>query len=73
MVQVGDEIEVYILRLDHKRKRVSLSLKRTIVSLNYLIEQLSAHPSELFFGEPAKPRVVPETPEKKGGGVDHVQ
>jgi len=27
-VQVGDEIEVYILRLDHKRKRISLSLKR---------------------------------------------
>jgi small subunit ribosomal protein S1 len=28
VVQVGDEIEVYVLRLDHKRKRIGLSLKR---------------------------------------------
>ena len=28
VLQVGDEIEVYILGLDHKRKRISLSLKR---------------------------------------------
>jgi small subunit ribosomal protein S1 len=28
VVQVGDEIEVYVLNLDHKRKRISLSLKR---------------------------------------------
>jgi len=28
VVQAGDEIEVYVLRLDHERKRISLSLKR---------------------------------------------
>ncbi len=28
VLQVGDEIDVYILRLDHERKRISLSLKR---------------------------------------------
>jgi len=28
VLQVGDEIEVYVLNLDHKRKRISLSLKR---------------------------------------------
>jgi small subunit ribosomal protein S1 len=28
VVSVGDEIEVYILRLDHDRKRIGLSLKR---------------------------------------------
>lgn len=28
VVEPGDEIEVYILRLDHKRKRIGLSLKR---------------------------------------------
>jgi small subunit ribosomal protein S1 len=28
VVQEGDEIEVYVLRLDHKRKRIGLSLKR---------------------------------------------
>jgi small subunit ribosomal protein S1 len=28
VVQVGDEVDVYILRLDHQRKRISLSLKR---------------------------------------------
>jgi len=28
VVQVGDEVDVYILRLDHERKRISLSLKR---------------------------------------------
>jgi small subunit ribosomal protein S1 len=29
VLQVGDEIDVYVLRLDHKRKRIGLSLKRT--------------------------------------------
>lgn len=28
VVQVGDEVDVYVLKLDHKRKRISLSLKR---------------------------------------------
>jgi small subunit ribosomal protein S1 len=28
LLQVGDEIEVYILRLDYERKRIGLSLKR---------------------------------------------
>jgi small subunit ribosomal protein S1 len=28
VVQVGDEIEVYVLRLDHERNRIGLSLKR---------------------------------------------
>jgi small subunit ribosomal protein S1 len=28
VVQVGDEIEAYVLRLDHRRKRIGLSLKR---------------------------------------------
>ena len=28
VVQVGDEVEVYVLHLDHERKRISLSLKR---------------------------------------------
>ncbi len=28
VLQVGDEVEVYVLRLDHKRKRIGLSLKR---------------------------------------------
>jgi small subunit ribosomal protein S1 len=28
VLQVGDEIEVYVLRLDYERKRISLSLKR---------------------------------------------
>jgi small subunit ribosomal protein S1 len=28
VLQTGDEIEVYVLRLDHQRRRISLSLKR---------------------------------------------
>jgi small subunit ribosomal protein S1 len=28
VVQVGDDLKVYVLRLDHKRKRIGLSLKR---------------------------------------------
>jgi small subunit ribosomal protein S1 len=28
VLQVGDEVEVYVLRLDHERKRIGLSLKR---------------------------------------------
>ncbi|MDY7040717.1 MAG: S1 RNA-binding domain-containing protein [Chloroflexota bacterium] len=28
VLQVGDEIDVYVLRLDHERKRIGLSLKR---------------------------------------------
>lgn len=28
VVQVGDEVKVYVLRLDYKRKRIALSLKR---------------------------------------------
>ncbi|HRV95575.1 MAG TPA: S1 RNA-binding domain-containing protein [Anaerolineae bacterium] len=45
-VQVGDEIDVYILDLDHKRKRINLSLKRlkpnpwNEVAENYKVEQL---------------------------------
>jgi small subunit ribosomal protein S1 len=46
VVQVGDEIDVYVLRLDHKRKRIGLSLKRLqpdpwdLVDLNYTEGQL---------------------------------
>lgn len=45
-MQVGDEIDVYILDLDHKRKRINLSLKRlkpnpwNEVAENYKVEQL---------------------------------
>jgi len=43
---VGDEIEVYVLRLDHERQRIGLSLKRLqpdpwgLVDLNYTEGQL---------------------------------
>jgi small subunit ribosomal protein S1 len=46
VLRVGDEIEVYILRLDHERKRISLSLKRlqpnpwTLVQQTLTVEQL---------------------------------
>ncbi len=46
ILQVGDEIDVYILRLDHERKRVGLSLKRlqpnpwTLVDETYTLDQL---------------------------------
>jgi small subunit ribosomal protein S1 len=46
VLQVGDEIDVYVLRLDHERKRIGLSLKRlqpdpwTLVDETYTIDQL---------------------------------
>jgi small subunit ribosomal protein S1 len=46
ILQVGDEIDVYILHLDHKRKRIGLSLKRlqpnpwNIVQETYTVDQL---------------------------------
>lgn len=46
VVKGGDEINVYILELDHKRKRINLSLKRlkanpwNEVAENYSVEQL---------------------------------
>jgi small subunit ribosomal protein S1 len=40
VVQVGDEIEVYILRLDYKRKRISLSLKRLQPSPWELVDEI---------------------------------
>ncbi len=46
VVQVGDEIDVYVLNLDYKRKRINLSLKRLqpnpwqLVEENYAAGQL---------------------------------
>ncbi len=46
VVQVGDELDVYVLHLDHKRKRIGLSLKRlepypwNLVDVNYSEGQL---------------------------------
>ncbi|NIN70318.1 MAG: S1 RNA-binding domain-containing protein, partial [Anaerolineae bacterium] len=46
VLQVGDEIDVYVLRLDHERKRIGLSLKRlqpnpwTLVDETYTVDQL---------------------------------
>jgi small subunit ribosomal protein S1 len=46
VLQVGDEIDVYVLRLDHERKRIGLSLKQlqpdpwTLVDETYTIDQL---------------------------------
>jgi small subunit ribosomal protein S1 len=46
VLQVGDEIKVYVLRLDYERKRIGLSLKRlqpdpwSWVELNYVEGQL---------------------------------
>lgn len=46
VLQVGDEIDVYVLRLDHERKRIGLSLKRlqpnpwTLVDQTYTVNQL---------------------------------
>jgi len=46
VVQAGDEIKAYVLHLDHKRKRIGLSLKRlepypwNLVDLNYSEGQL---------------------------------
>jgi small subunit ribosomal protein S1 len=46
VVQMGDEVEVYVLRLDHERKRIGLSLKRlqpdpwSLVDMNYVEGQL---------------------------------
>jgi small subunit ribosomal protein S1 len=46
VLQVNDEIDVYILRLDHERRRIGLSLKRlqpnpwTFVDETYTIDQL---------------------------------
>lgn len=43
---MGDEIDVYVLHLNHERKRVSLSLKRlrpnpwTLVDETYMLDQL---------------------------------
>jgi small subunit ribosomal protein S1 len=45
-VKVGDEIDVYILRLDHDRKRIGLSLKRlepdpwSVIDEEYAVDQL---------------------------------
>jgi small subunit ribosomal protein S1 len=46
VLQVGDEVEVYVLRLDHERKRIGLSLKRlqpdpwSLVDMTYTQGQL---------------------------------
>jgi small subunit ribosomal protein S1 len=46
VVQTGDEVDVYVLRLDHKRNRIALSLKRlqpdpwTLVDEKYEVDQL---------------------------------
>jgi small subunit ribosomal protein S1 len=46
VLQVGDEIEAYVLRLDHERKRIGLSLKRLrpnpweLVDETYTLDQL---------------------------------
>ncbi len=46
VVGVGDEIDVYVLRLDHERQRIGLSLKRlhpnpwTVVDETYTLDQL---------------------------------
>jgi small subunit ribosomal protein S1 len=46
VLQVGDEIEVYVLRLDHERKRIGLSLKRLqpnpweLVDETYTLDQM---------------------------------
>jgi small subunit ribosomal protein S1 len=46
VLQVGDEIDVYVLGLDHERSRIGLSLKRlqpdpwTLVDETYAIDQL---------------------------------
>jgi small subunit ribosomal protein S1 len=46
VLQAGDEIEVYVLRLDHQRKRIGLSLKRLqpspwgLVDEVYSVDQL---------------------------------
>ena len=46
ILQVGDEIDVYVLGLDHERKRIGLSLKRlqpdpwTLVDETYTVDQL---------------------------------
>ena len=46
ILQIGDEIDVYILDLDHKRNRISLSLKRLhpdpwgLVDTKYYVDQL---------------------------------
>jgi small subunit ribosomal protein S1 len=48
VVQVGDVIDVYVLRLDHERQRIGLSLKRlepdpwTLVDETYSLDQLVA-------------------------------
>jgi small subunit ribosomal protein S1 len=48
VVHMGDEIDVYILRLDHERKRIGLSLRRlqpnpwTLVDETYTVDQLVA-------------------------------
>jgi small subunit ribosomal protein S1 len=46
VVRVGDEVDVYVLRLDHERNRIALSLKRlqpdpwTLVDVKYEVGQL---------------------------------
>ncbi len=46
VLQVGDEVDVYVLRLDHRRKRIGLSLKRlqpepwSTIHERYAVEQL---------------------------------
>jgi small subunit ribosomal protein S1 len=46
VLQVGDEVDVYVLRLDHERKRIGLSTKRlqpnpwTLVDETYTLDQL---------------------------------
>lgn len=47
VVKVGDEIDVYVLELDHKRQRINLSLKRlksnpwSDIAENYTVDQLT--------------------------------
>jgi small subunit ribosomal protein S1 len=46
VLQVGDEVDVYVLRLDHERNRIGLSLKRlqpnpwTLVDETYTLDQV---------------------------------
>jgi small subunit ribosomal protein S1 len=49
VVRIGDEIDVYVLRLDHTRKRIGLSLKRTQPDPWSLVE-LSCHEGQLISG-----------------------
>jgi small subunit ribosomal protein S1 len=50
VVQVGDEIDVYVLKLDHERKRIGLSLKRLRPSPWEMVDQVY-NEGQLVYGE----------------------